>query len=333
MQNSNVLMAHALSTLRGNIQRTGDPLGFVQPYWSSWTPGSAFPRQGHSILVTARMYQMLPFVHQTTKLMSSFKPLLPLLSSTVSRKMAEIVYKSAGESFLRLKAKNGRRIRAKGELALQGIASTLKQTGAEPAYLYDKDPYSGVLLCDLGLETDAVPHMKQVYNLLKAHGACEVITTDPHTTYMLREIYSRHIKHFDLSVRHYLEVICGKIDLLAGNTKKKLPETMVLHDSCVMTRDLGIIDQTRQVARELGIEILEPENTGQNTACCGGPVEYAYAGLSAKIANIRVKELAAVCPDILVACPICLLNLSKYEAEYGLKIWDMGELLHMAINS
>jgi hypothetical protein len=329
MQNSNVLIAQALSTLKGNIQRTGDPLGFTKPYWSDWATGLALPQQGHSVLMTARMYQMLPFVQQATTLTSSFGPLLPLLGSKVFRKIVEMGYKTAGEAFIRFKARSSDNIREKGDRALQGIGSALCQVGANPAYLYDKDPYSGVLLYDLGLEADAVPHMHQVYRLLKAQGAREVITTDPHTTYMLKEVYPRHIAHFDLRVRHYLEILSDHMDSLTGNATKKLPETMVMHDSCVMTRDLGIIDQTRRVATHLGIKILEPENTGQNTACCGGPVEYAYADLSAKVSNIRIKELAAVSRDILVACPICLLNLSKYEATHNVKIWDMGELLYM----
>ncbi len=59
-------------------------------------------------------------------------------------------------------------------------------------------------------------------------------------------------------------------------------------------------------------------------------MEYAYADLSEQISAIRIKELAAVRRNILVTCPICLLNLSKYETACGVKVWDMGELLHLA---
>jgi len=331
MQNSNVLMAQALSTLKGNIERTGDPLGFCKPYWVEWADGLTLPKQGATVLMTARMYQMLPYVQQATKLTSSVRPLLPLLGSKVCRKIAAAGFNATGETLLRFKARGreGDKIREKGRRTLLGIESALRRVAVEPAYLYDKDPYSGVLLYDLGLETAAVPHMRQVYQLLKEQGACEVITTDPHTTYMLKEVYPRHIPQFDLRIRHYLEILSNRMEVLSGRTVKAMPEAMVLHDSCVMTRDLGIIEQTRRVAARLGITILEPENAGPNTACCGGPVEYAYADLSAQVSNIRIKELAAVSRDILVACPICLLNLIKYEASYDIKIWDIGELLHM----
>lgn len=333
MQNSNVLMANALFTLKSNIEKTGDPLGFSQPYWADWADGLSLPEKGHSMLVTARMYQMLPFVEQATKLTSSFRPLLPLLGSPACRSLAQFAYNAAGKKLIRSRAKKAVDLRQKGQRALQGIGEALSRTGEKPAYPYADDPYSGVLLHELGLEKDAVPHMKRVYQLLKSGGAKEVITTDPHTTFMLREIYPRHIEDFDLQVRHYLEILSSRLDQLPANSSGQLPETAVLHDSCVMTRDLGIIEQTRQVASQLGIKILEPENAGQNTACCGGPVEYAYADLSNQISDIRIQELAALSPNILVACPICLFNLIRYEKTYGVKIWDIGELLHMSYNS
>jgi Fe-S oxidoreductase len=62
-------------------------------------------------------------------------------------------------------------------------------------------------------------------------------------------------------------------------------------------------------------------------------VEYAFADLSEKISGIRIQELANVCKNILVMCPICLINLSKYEQELGIKVWDVGELLHSAFTS
>jgi len=62
-------------------------------------------------------------------------------------------------------------------------------------------------------------------------------------------------------------------------------------------------------------------------------VEYAFADLSEKISGIRIQELASFCKNIIVTCPICLINLSKYEQELGIKVWDVGELLYSAFPS
>ncbi|MDY6791829.1 MAG: (Fe-S)-binding protein [Thermodesulfobacteriota bacterium] len=330
MQRSKSLISQALSTLKGNMERTGDPLGFKKDYWTGWTEGLNLPREGETVLLTARMYQMLPYVIQATEMVASAKPILPLLSLKAFAKMFEKAGSVAGETVLRLKAKGAREVKHKGENALKGIAAALNGANEFPAYHYEAEPYSGVLLYDLGLEKHIAPHVKKVYQQLKSSGVKRVITVDPHTTFMLREVFPGYISHYDLEVVHYLELLFGKVEDLKTAAAQKLPKEFVMHDSCVMTRDLGIVEQARQVASGLGITLIEPENAGQDTACCGGPVEYAYADLSGKISNIRIQELAARGRNILVTCPICLINLMKYEKQMGIKVWDMGELLFTA---
>lgn len=327
MQRSKALVSQALLTLKSNIERSGDPLGLKKPYWTDWTGECQMPKNGQTVLLTARMYQMLPYVVQATTMAHKVKPLLPLLSINVFRQLAEMGSRLAGETVFRLTAKRAKHIKEKGAAALQGIVHALRQTGRNPAFLHEKEPYSGVLLHDLGLTADVVPHALKVCQQLREAGGRQVITVDPHTTFMMKTIYPEMVSQYNLQVKHYLEVLSNGPEPLDGRKKSALPRKLVIHDSCVMTRDLGIVAAARRVADKLGIELLEPENTGENTACCGGPVEYAFGDLSGKISLIRMRELAGVCPDILVMCPICMINLMKHEQNLGVKVWDMGELL------
>lgn len=331
MQHSKILISQALATLKDNMDRTGDPLGFKKSYWTGWAHGKNMPRRGATVLLTARMYQMLPYVIQETELVDSARPLLPLLSVKAFAKMAAMGNAMAGETIVRLKARSAKDIQIKGDTALAGILSALRRAGQEPAYLYENEPYSGVLLYDLGLEAEIAPHVRKVYQQLKNRGVRQVITVDPHTTYMLREVYPKYILNYDLQVKHYLEYLAESTENVTDPKPSELPDDFILHDSCVMTRDLDIIEQAREVTQRLGIKLLEPENNRQNTACCGGPVEYAYGDLSCKISKIRIQELAAVSKNIVVTCPICLINFSKYEKELGIRVWDMGELLGAVI--
>jgi Fe-S oxidoreductase len=171
--------------------------------------------------------------------------------------------------------------------------------------------------------------VRGVYQLLQNRDVHSVITVDPHTHLMLKEVFPKFIADCAFQVRHYLDVL-SESPLPASAPPAGLPRRLVMHDSCVMTRNLGIVEQARTVIDRLGIELAEPESTRLNTACCGGPVEYAYADLSARISGIRIQELAAICPDILVTCPICLINLSKYERRLGIRVWDLGEILYRA---
>ncbi len=330
MRSSKILISQALKTISGNMQRTGDPLGLKTVYWTRWAEGLDLPRQGSPLLFTGRMYQMLPYAVQATEMAEKAAPLVPVLSIRAFAKMAEITGALIADPILRLRARRAREIRDRAEAALSGIVSTLAAAGVQPAFLHDKEPYSGVLLYDLGLEEAAAPVAHSVYRILKASGAGTVLTVDPHTTFMLRQIYPRYITGFELQVHHYLEVLAASDSFAPDPNAAGFPEKIVIHDSCVMTRDLEVVAPARTVLARLGIEVLEPENTKTDTACCGGPVEYAYADLSRSISCIRARELAGVCRDVLVACPICLINLMKHEKDLGIRVWDMGEIIGRA---
>lgn len=333
MRNSKVLISQALNTICGNLKRTGDPLGLKKAYWTQWADGLGLATQGSTLLYTARMYQMLPYVVQTTEMAAAAQPLVPMLSVKVVAKMAEFAGAVAADPIIRIGARRETEIRQRSESALKGIVAALKRAGNRPAYLFEKEPYSGVLLYDLGMEEEVAPIAREVVRTLKSVGSQTVLTVDPHTTFMLRQIYPRYVSGTNLNVRHYLEVLAGEKTIFPETRPAGVPEKIVLHDSCVMTRDLGVVEQARTVLERMGVEVIEPENNGINTACCGGPVEYAYADLSRSISCIRARELAGVCSDVLVACPICLINLMKHEKDLGIRVWDMGEILHRCFAS
>jgi Fe-S oxidoreductase len=333
MRSSKILISQALNTILNNLHRTGDPLGIKKVYWTQWIDGFSMPRQGETLLYTARMYQMLPFVAQATKITEKAQPFLPMLSVKALAKVAEFANTVVTEPLLRIQARHDHRIRKRSEAVLAGIVSGLANVKMYPGYLYEKEPYSGVLLHDLELEEHIPTIAQSNYKTLKAAKAKNIITVDPHTTFMLRDIYPHYIPDYDLNVRHYLEILSESQALTPNHRPPELPKKLVIHDSCVMTRNLGIIQSLRSVLQTLGIEIIEPENTGINTACCGGPVEYAYADLSRSISGMRAKELAQTCSDVLVTCPICLINLMRHEDALGLRIWDIGELLNLTLNS
>lgn len=331
MEKSKLLISQALMTIQNNMKRTGDPLGFKSTYWTEWANGLDFPPKGPTILLTARMYQMLPYITQLTQMIASAKG---LLVGKGMGKLMNIGSRFAGEAIIKFKAKGADDdIKEKGTCILRGITAALRAAGENPAFLGENEPYSGALLYDLGLDDDVSSHAKNVQKMFTEHGVQRVITVDPHTALMLKEIYPQFVSEFGVQVQHYLEVLAAHPSVLAKGSRANLPKEMVMHDSCVMTRDLGFIDQARIVAAELGIKILEPENAKINTACCGGPIEYAFGNLSEKVSTIRIKELSGVSKNILTTCPICLINLRKYEKEMGLRVWDMGEILFSAFGT
>jgi Fe-S oxidoreductase len=330
MKRSKKFISEVLSTLKENIVNTGDPLGMKKVYWTEWAKDMNLPRTGETIILTARMYQMLPYIIQVTDLVASARPFL-------SRKGLEgfvnIGNRLMGDKIIRFKALGSKGLKSKGSKILKGIASALIAVGERPAYLYEEEPYSGVLLYDLGLDEHIEGHIQRIYELLKAHGVKRVIGVDPHTVFMLSKVFPRYIKDYDIEVRHYLEILSGKSEALKSHPKREIRKDFVIHDSCYMARELGIIDQVRGVLADIGIVVREPENTKLDTDCCGGPIEYAFRDLTEKVSSNRAKELSSTSKNIIVECPICLINLNKYENEMGMKVWDVGELLFEHFNS
>jgi Fe-S oxidoreductase len=328
MRRSKKFVSEVLSTLKDNIQRTGDPLGIKRVYWTEWAKGLNLQRGGETVLLTARMYQMLPYIMQVTGLVASAKP---FLSRNGLRNIVNIGNRLMGDKIIRLKSVGSKNIRSKSKNVLIGIVNALSAIGQRPAYLYEEEPYSGILLYDLGLDEYIEGHIERVYSLLKSRKVKRIIGVDPHTVFMLKEIYPKYIENYDIEVKHYLEILSENNEALKKSCKQNLEKEFVIHDSCYMTRELGIIEQLRRISSSLGITIMEPENTKLDTACCGGPIEYAFRDLTEKVSETRIQELANVSKNILVECPICLINLIKYEKELGIKVWDMGELLFEAL--
>jgi len=325
--NTRKVIAQALSTLQRNTLATSDPLGFNQVYWTDWASGLDMSKEGSTCLYTGRMYQMLPYAQQASRLANRYQGWLacPGMSQLMSWGS-----KVAGESALRRLAASEQEIAQRARRSLRGIWAGLKAIGQEPAYLYDAEPYSGVLLHDLGADPAARTQAERLAALFKSRGVSEVVAVDPHSVNFLREEFPEYAQDAGVTVKHYLELLSPAAECLAPRAALPIDE-VVVHDSCVMARHLGIIEQTRAVARALGLTVLEPPNHGQDTACCGGPIEYAFEELSSEVSLLRARELAQVGSQVMVTCPICLLNLARHEAELGLRVWDLGELLGLAL--
>lgn len=327
MLRSKTLISQALSTLVGNIERTGDPLGMKSEYWTEWAKGIDLPRNGKTIILTGRMYQMAPYITEVGNLMGLAKP---LLERNVLGDVARLGSRVMGERILRWKVGKENDLKVATNRALSGIAKTLLAIGIRPAYLYEDEPYSGALLYDLGLDKYLPEYINKVYKLMKERGVKEVIGVDPHTVFMLREVYPKFIDKYDLEVNHYSRVLVENIDKLKGVLKKRVEKKLVIHDACFMARNLGLIEEPRNLLQTLGVTVLEPENKKLDTLCCGGPVEYAFPEMNEGILKMRMEELGQVSKNIVVSCPICFLNLKKHEPEDG-AIFDLGELLYQGV--
>jgi len=307
-----------LRLIISNHKRTGNPVGIDMRRCVEWAENISMPRSGEKILYTSCMYQMAPYI----------KRLVEQLAKTERHGLSGVALKLGGVLSRVIDVTSimgvSENERKRSSEILMNIVKILLRYDVNIAYLYEEEPYSGALLYELGLEEYFIDHAKKVVEIFRKHGVKKIITIDPHTHHVLKDVYPKYVDNFDFEVTHYIEILSERTDLL---TEIRVSDEYVIHDPCLLARYLNIIDQPRKVLEKIGIKIREPSRSRERTRCCGGPIESISPSLSGSMAKIRLEELSRYSRKILVMCPICFISLSRYADEYNVEIKDLAELL------
>mgnify|MGYP000058807864 CR=1 FL=1 len=314
------MLRNVFNLFLDNVVKKHDPVGLTDKYWTKWANGLKISGNNEVILYTSRMYQMIPYLDQVISLLKKSRG---MLRKGVGRTLKIGTW--FGMKIIGLKLNKA--LVEKTRKIVKAISVILDKLGVRYGYLYDTDVYSGALLYDLGLDEHLKQYVEKVYKILKKNGVKKVITIDPHTYHIVRDIYPEYIDEYDLEAVHYIEVLSNKLDSLKNLVKNKLNYEVVIHDPCTMSRILGVIEEPRLILEDLGIKVMEPKNNGLYTRCCGGPIEYAYPEFTSIIATERVNELKTYSNRIVTSCPICLMNFIKHSKETEVEVYDFSEIL------
>ncbi|NTV52245.1 MAG: (Fe-S)-binding protein [Candidatus Firestonebacteria bacterium] len=308
---------HLIGILADNQRLRGSVMPLGTGRLTAWAKGLSLPRGGSRVIYTGHMYQMMPSL-------ASMEAGLGLMADTpVTRLMGwgRFFNRFVNLSFF-LTWPSGRQ-QAQYDLRLKKIAQSLRQAGIQFGYLYEKELYTGALVYDLGLDEVFKKHAQRVWAMFQKHGVRSVITVDPHTTEMLREVYPKVVPGFQLEVKSYLEVLAES----GWTPPQALTEAVTLHDSCIYARTLQVSAQPRAVLAK-GPLVDSPDHAGAATHCCGGPAESLYPHKAETVAAERINQLAARgCDTVAVLCPICLHNLEKAGRARGIRVKDFSEII------
>jgi Fe-S oxidoreductase len=98
--------------------------------------------------------------------------------------------------------------------------------------------------------------------------------------------------------------------LLVENAKKA---KVLFHDSCHLARPWGIITPPRAILQSLGHEIIEFEQTQDNTMCCGadGGMRFINKPLALQVGKTRLKEAQEKGSSLSTLCPFCIFNFRE----------------------
>ncbi len=308
---------HVLGILADNLRKRGSVLPLSRRASTRWSKGLGLSKGGETIIYTGQMYQLIPSIDAMASQMAIFENSFITKFFGVGRFVNKFINLSF---FMSLAA--SKEMKKENNLVLRDIVALLKKAGLSFGCLFNEDLYSGALVYDGGVDDVFEAHARRVFDIFKANGVRRVITVDPHTTNILREVYPKFIKDFDIEVVSYLEILEER-----GLTASSLQDRdLVIHDSCIYARYEGMIDQPRTLLGNMGITVGVPELAGKSTHCCGGPIESLFPGKAHEVAAARVTQLSAEGKDVVTMCPICLVNLRK-AGKQELRFTDVSRVL------
>ncbi len=306
-----------LGILVDNLKIRNSVLPISKRTATRWAKKCNIPRGGDTVIYTGLMYQIVPSITALVKTLEMMEGSFLLKFISLGRFANKFINISKFFGIIdkkEVKQHNN---------TLCIIANLLKKADVDFGYLYEDDLYVGALAYDLGADDIFNKHIEKVYEVFKKNNVKKIITTDPHTTNMLREIFPKRLRNFDIEVKSYLEVLAES----EIKPTKQLNNEIVIHDSCVYARHEGVIDQPRVLLKNAGIKTLDPEDSREYTFCCGGPVESLFPGKAYDIGKKRIEQLEKTGKNFVVMCPVCYANLSR-AINGNVKINDIAEVLN-----
>ncbi len=162
-----------------------------------------------------------------------------------------------------------------------------------------------------------------------------IVTTCPHCLHTLKNEYPAFGGNY--IVIHHSQLInelvdARRLELTPSDLNEGLPH-ITFHDPCYLGRHNGITAAPRQALEIAGGNLVEMENHGMNSFCCGaggGQMWKEEEAGSERVSASRFREAQATGAKILaVGCPFCLRMLSdaKNDANSELEIKDIAEIV------
>ena len=172
---------------------------------------------------------------------------------------------------------------------------------------------------------------------IRASGAREVLTTDPHALNAFRKDYPPGLP----PVRHAVECLADlvaekKITLQAAPGDNRV---YTLHDACYLGRHNGIYEEPRRLLESIpGLKFAEMGRSRDRSFCCGGGgLMLWYEPEAPRAGEVRAAELRlrmaqeAGAQVIVTLCPYCCVNLEDAVKTSGnegnLEVIDIVELV------
>ncbi len=143
-------------------------------------------------------------------------------------------------------------------------------------------------------------------------------------------LYGRELP---FKIRHITQYVSDAVKQGKLRFRKELHESVIYHDPCYLSRGVGVIEEPREVLRNIpGLKLLEFERHGLNSRCCGagGAARKVYQENAIAMGRLTIDEAVAKKADrLILSCPACYAKVNEAMQGYEkqIKITDIMELV------
>jgi Fe-S oxidoreductase len=224
------------------------------------------------------------------------------------------------------------------------LIKIFQAVGISFGILGEQEPCSGEEVLSIGHTPYFRELCENAVNTFRSWKVSTLVTSDPHSYDAFKNHYNSTHKNLpDLLIPfHYTEFLWKiiKDGRLTFNSHNPLSQHKITyHDPCYLSRHNDVIEAPRNVLRAIpGVNLVEMENTGANTLCCGGGGGRMWLDTAPgeRFSDLRVTEAQDTGAEILAtACPYCISCLDDSLKDKGINdliVMDIAEIVALALD-
>ncbi len=219
----------------------------------------------------------------------------------------------------------------------QALVKIFRAAGVRFGTLEDDEPCSGEEALSVGHKRYFQEIAQKAAASFEAAGVTCLVTSDPHSYDVFKNHYPNTIRPM-----HYTQYLAqliaeGRLKLSEGSQ----PQTAKIsfHDPCYLARHNDEIEAPRSVLQTIpGVEIVEMENAGIDTLCCGGGGGRMWLETKPgeRFSDLRVAEAQSTGAKIIAtACPYCIACIEdsvKAQGIHDLAVLDVAEVVALVLS-
>jgi Fe-S oxidoreductase len=218
----------------------------------------------------------------------------------------------------------------------RALARLLKAGEVSFGSLGDDEPCCGEAALNVGHKPYFEETAQQAARVFQEKGVTQLVTVSPHCY----DVFKNHYPSFngDFQPFHYTQYLAGLVDEGRLAFEGAVNLKVVFHDPCYLARHNDESQAPRRVLEAVpGVELVEMENAGLDTLCCGGGGGRMWLETASgeRFSDLRVQEACRTGAGVLAtACPFCITCLEdslKAQKIEDLAVMDVAEIAALAL--